>query len=97
MQNDHVIFPETGPNLGLQTAAVTWLDLAELRSVVVNGEDTPGVIAAKQSTQGHLQYPWTFPDDGNVSKVEMTILHRPSKGIAVHKQANDDIMHLRRL
>src|SRR5712691_4095934 len=23
-------------------------------------------------------------------------LHRPSKGISVHKQANDDVMHLRR-
>src|SRR2546425_3417803 len=32
---------------------------------------------------------------GRVSKVEMTIfLHCPSKGIAVDKQANDDVMHL---
>src|SRR6266851_324467 len=31
---------------------------------------------------------------GSVSKVEMTPLHCPSKGIAVDKQANDDVVHL---
>ena len=31
---------------------------------------------------------------GSVSKVEMTPLHCPSKGISVDKQANDDVVHL---
>ena len=31
---------------------------------------------------------------GSVSKVEMTPLHCPSKGIAVDKQANDEVVHL---
>ena len=34
--------------------------------------------------------------DGSVSKVEMIPLHCPSKGIPVHKQANDDVVHLYR-
>jgi hypothetical protein len=29
-------------------------------------------------------------------KWRWSLLHRPSKGIAVHKQANDDVVHLRR-
>ena len=29
-------------------------------------------------------------------KVEMAILHRPSKGISIDKQADDDVVHLRR-
>ena len=31
---------------------------------------------------------------GSVSKVEMIPLHCPSKGIAVDKQANDEVVHL---
>ena len=32
---------------------------------------------------------------GSVSKVEVAILHRLSKGIAIHKQADHNVMHLR--
>ena len=34
--------------------------------------------------------------EGSVLDVEMAPLDRQSKGIAVDKQANDDIVHLRR-
>jgi hypothetical protein len=33
---------------------------------------------------------------GSVSNVEVSILHRPSKGISIDKQADDEVMHLRR-
>ncbi len=33
---------------------------------------------------------------GSVSKMEMAILHRPSKGISIHKQVDHDVVHLRR-
>ena len=31
---------------------------------------------------------------GSVSKVEMAILHRPSEGISIHKQADHEVVHL---
>lgn len=34
--------------------------------------------------------------EGSVLKVEMAILHHPPKGIAVHKQADHEVVHLRR-
>src|SRR2546429_5876565 len=37
---------------------------------------------------------WGYVCDGSVSKVEMIPLHCPSKGIAVDKQANDEVVHL---
>jgi hypothetical protein len=62
---------------------------------------TAGLIGKYTPMSSSGTKSWEVPGNGSdvlqgrVSKVEMTIfLHCPSKGIAVDKQANDDVMHL---